>query len=165
MNCTDCGCDQLVWNWTDGDVICTGCGLVVQQGILDDRPCYGEYYDDVNVVKEDGIQKDTTEISCFKKMIYECELIRREDMWDVIKLALQLWEKLNKDLLQVKKKDKIMMTVVFIACKLKMNITKHLFVQHFNISNATLIHNERYIKEVLQGGNHGVYCKNASSKD
>lgn len=32
----------MVWCWSDGDVVCRGCGLVAIGGIIDDRVCYGD---------------------------------------------------------------------------------------------------------------------------
>lgn len=46
LTCTDCMSDRLVWDWANGDVVCTSCGLVVQERFIDDRvgfKDYGEY--------------------------------------------------------------------------------------------------------------------------
>jgi transcription initiation factor TFIIIB Brf1 subunit/transcription initiation factor TFIIB len=43
--CSDCKSDKLVWDWANGDVVCTSCGLVNQERFIDDRFCYKDYED------------------------------------------------------------------------------------------------------------------------
>lgn len=46
--CRDCGSYNLVWDWSAGDILCSECGLVHAERIVDDRPQYGETYDAYN---------------------------------------------------------------------------------------------------------------------
>jgi transcription initiation factor TFIIIB Brf1 subunit/transcription initiation factor TFIIB len=43
--CSDCKSDKFVWDWANGDVVCTSCGLVNQERFIDDRFGYKEYED------------------------------------------------------------------------------------------------------------------------
>lgn len=43
--CSDCQSDKLVWDWANGDVVCTSCGLVNEERFVDDRFCYQNYQD------------------------------------------------------------------------------------------------------------------------
>lgn len=45
LSCTDCKSDKLVWDWAAGDVVCTSCGLVVQERFIDDRVSFKDYGD------------------------------------------------------------------------------------------------------------------------
>jgi transcription initiation factor TFIIIB Brf1 subunit/transcription initiation factor TFIIB len=49
--CSDCKSDKFVWDWENGDVVCTGCGLVQQDRFIDDRVPWKEY-DDYAPVEE-----------------------------------------------------------------------------------------------------------------
>ena len=42
QSCKWCGSENLVWNWADGDVICRGCGTVVQAHLIDDQVPFKE---------------------------------------------------------------------------------------------------------------------------
>ena len=42
MQCPECISSHVVWNWADGDVVCTGCGLVIQERFIDDRVGFRE---------------------------------------------------------------------------------------------------------------------------
>lgn len=52
--CTDCGTDKLVWDWANGDVVCTACGLVAEERFVDDRigfndhDCYAPLHESVS---------------------------------------------------------------------------------------------------------------------
>lgn len=37
LSCRDCKSDRLVWDWANGDVVCTSCGLVAQERFIDER--------------------------------------------------------------------------------------------------------------------------------
>ncbi len=41
--CTDCKSDKFVWDWANGDVVCTSCGLVAQERFIDDRAAFKDY--------------------------------------------------------------------------------------------------------------------------
>ena len=43
--CSDCKSDKLVWDWANGDVVCTSCGLVNEERFIDDRFCYKNHED------------------------------------------------------------------------------------------------------------------------
>jgi transcription initiation factor TFIIIB Brf1 subunit/transcription initiation factor TFIIB len=43
--CSDCKSDKLVWDWANGDVVCTSCGLVNEERFIDDRFCHKNYDD------------------------------------------------------------------------------------------------------------------------
>lgn len=43
--CPTCISARVVWNWTDGDIICTGCGLVLEERFIDDRVPASKYSD------------------------------------------------------------------------------------------------------------------------
>jgi hypothetical protein len=45
LSCTDCKSDRLVWDWASGDVVCTSCGLVVQERFIDDRVSFKDMGD------------------------------------------------------------------------------------------------------------------------
>jgi transcription initiation factor TFIIIB Brf1 subunit/transcription initiation factor TFIIB len=42
QSCKWCGSGNLVWNWSDGDVICRGCGTVVEAHLMDDHVPFKE---------------------------------------------------------------------------------------------------------------------------
>lgn len=52
--CSDCKSDKLVWDWANGDVVCTSCGLVNEDRFIDDRFCYKNYedheYEEPNII-------------------------------------------------------------------------------------------------------------------
>jgi transcription initiation factor TFIIIB Brf1 subunit/transcription initiation factor TFIIB len=62
--CTDCGCDRLVWKWSDGDVICTNCGLVVEERFIDDRVPIGDIH---NYYMESDTTTEKEEIEKIKE--------------------------------------------------------------------------------------------------
>jgi hypothetical protein len=41
--CSDCKSDKLIWDWANGDLICTACGLVAQERFVDERVSYNDY--------------------------------------------------------------------------------------------------------------------------
>lgn len=43
--CKQCSSTRLVWDWANGDVVCTGCGLVCQERFIDERVPWKEYDD------------------------------------------------------------------------------------------------------------------------
>lgn len=45
QQCFHCESDRLVWDWTNGDIICTSCGTVNQESIIDDKVYYKDYED------------------------------------------------------------------------------------------------------------------------
>lgn len=58
--CSDCRGTRMVWT-RDGDIVCTGCGLVAEAHVIDDRPEWRSFGDDdgledpcrADVLKED----------------------------------------------------------------------------------------------------------------
>lgn len=51
--CRECGSYKLIWDWSAGDILCSECGLVHAERIVDDRPQYGETYDAYNEPNND----------------------------------------------------------------------------------------------------------------
>lgn len=45
QECRDCKSTKLVWDWANGDLVCTSCGLVAQERFIDERVSYKEYDD------------------------------------------------------------------------------------------------------------------------
>jgi transcription initiation factor TFIIIB Brf1 subunit/transcription initiation factor TFIIB len=45
VKCGDCGSVHFVLDWSAGDKVCTGCGLVLEGHIIDDRPEWRNYAD------------------------------------------------------------------------------------------------------------------------
>jgi hypothetical protein len=45
QQCRDCKSTKLVWDWANGDVVCTGCGLVAQERFIDERVSYKDHND------------------------------------------------------------------------------------------------------------------------
>lgn len=43
QQCRDCKSTSLVWDWANGDVVCTACGLVAQERFIDERVNYKDY--------------------------------------------------------------------------------------------------------------------------
>lgn len=52
LKCTDCGSIRVVWDWAAGDIVCTNCGLVLQERFIDDRVPFKEYGDYFQEPKE-----------------------------------------------------------------------------------------------------------------
>lgn len=80
LTCPECMSDKLVWHWSDGDVVCTSCGLVVEERFIDDRVAFKDYGDyspleapvnkqvlkKVNVMNANlfnGMMEETTEVA------------------------------------------------------------------------------------------------------
>jgi len=43
QSCYHCNCFNLVWDWHDGDIVCTSCGTVNQERFIDDNCFYKDY--------------------------------------------------------------------------------------------------------------------------
>lgn len=43
--CKKCSSTRLVWDWANGDIVCTGCGLVCQERFIDERASWKDYED------------------------------------------------------------------------------------------------------------------------
>jgi transcription initiation factor TFIIIB Brf1 subunit/transcription initiation factor TFIIB len=41
--CTDCKSKKLAWDWANGDLVCTACGLVAQERFIDERVSYRDF--------------------------------------------------------------------------------------------------------------------------
>ena len=48
--CRSCRCTNLRIDWSQGDVICTNCGVVDEERLLDDRPEWREFSEDTDKV-------------------------------------------------------------------------------------------------------------------
>jgi hypothetical protein len=53
--CRDCKSTKLIWDWANGDLVCTACGLVAQERFIDERVSYN----DRNYYCSDKIQTPT----------------------------------------------------------------------------------------------------------
>jgi transcription initiation factor TFIIIB Brf1 subunit/transcription initiation factor TFIIB len=51
QRCRSCQSDELYVDWSQGDRICTSCGVVDEGGLLDDRPEWREFNDDNDLAK------------------------------------------------------------------------------------------------------------------
>jgi len=74
MICTDCKSDLFVWDWANGDVVCTRCGLVAQERIIEDKVGFkdrDDYYplDDVPVSKRVMTQTNILNATLFNGML------------------------------------------------------------------------------------------------
>jgi hypothetical protein len=74
MICTDCKSDKFVWDWANGDVVCTGCGLVVQERIMDEKVGFkdrDDYYplDEMPVSKRVMTQTNVLNATLFNGML------------------------------------------------------------------------------------------------
>jgi len=45
LECRDCGGSNIIEDYKDGSMVCTACGLVVSNFLIDDRPTFGSYND------------------------------------------------------------------------------------------------------------------------
>ena len=55
--CRDCGGENMVWDWSCGDIVCTKCGLVAVERFIDDRVGWKEYgqYSPLREEEGDGV--------------------------------------------------------------------------------------------------------------
>lgn len=44
-SCEHCKSDRLVWDWANGDIVCTSCGTITQERFVDDNHYYKDYED------------------------------------------------------------------------------------------------------------------------
>lgn len=90
QSCRDCNSSKLVWDWANGDIVCTSCGLVNEERFIDDR-CNYKYHEDheprepktivskkidnivdaINTTLYNGMVDDTTVISERVQNVYE----------------------------------------------------------------------------------------------
>lgn len=63
--CTDCKSDKFVWDWANGDVVCTSCGLVAQERFIDDRVAFKDYdeYAPLEAPTNKAIAQHTNELN------------------------------------------------------------------------------------------------------
>lgn len=78
--CSDCNSDKLVWDWANGDVVCTSCGLVNQERFIDDRVFYKDYADhEYNETKsiDKKVDKVVSQINSvlYNKMVDDTNII------------------------------------------------------------------------------------------
>ena len=45
QNCSYCKSHSLVWDWANGDIVCTKCGTINQEKFIDDRSYYKDHED------------------------------------------------------------------------------------------------------------------------
>lgn len=81
QTCNHCQSDRLIWDWANGDVVCTSCGTINQEKFIDDK-CYyrdfedheyketklidksvNKYVSDVNTIFYNGMIDDTSRIT------------------------------------------------------------------------------------------------------
>jgi transcription initiation factor TFIIIB Brf1 subunit/transcription initiation factor TFIIB len=81
QTCNHCQSDRLVWDWANGDVVCTSCGTINQERFIDDKCNYRDYesheckepkvinknlnkvVSDVNTIFYNGMIDDTSKIT------------------------------------------------------------------------------------------------------
>lgn len=56
QSCKHCKSDRLVWDWANGDVVCTSCGTINQEKFIDDN-CYYRDYEDHDYKEQKTINK------------------------------------------------------------------------------------------------------------
>jgi len=49
--CDHCGSSKLFTDWTQGDLICTNCGVVIEEKLRDTRPEWKDFNDDADLAK------------------------------------------------------------------------------------------------------------------
>jgi transcription initiation factor TFIIIB Brf1 subunit/transcription initiation factor TFIIB len=98
--CNSCNTDiNLVWDWANGDVVCRGCGLVVEERFIDDRPPYAEndqyapLNECANKTKMSRIEKLVGDI------IQEANGLRTEDIGKALNIKpSKVWKVIPEDI-------------------------------------------------------------------
>lgn len=94
MICTDCKSDRIVWNWTDGDIVCTSCGLVQQERFIDDRVPFKDYcdYEIERIPLNKTVQKHTDSIYGLSD-----DIVTATNAWCVETRCVERQERVKKE--------------------------------------------------------------------
>ena len=100
--CNHCKSDRLVWDWANGDVVCSACGTINQEKFIDDRCYYRDYEDhdyketksinknidkvmsDVNAIFHNGMIDDTSKIAENVQIMYDTNTTKRISKADAV---------------------------------------------------------------------------------
>jgi len=99
LQCTDCGSDDIVQVYSDGEWVCRKCGLVVQNHIFDDRAppswcALSEHYDLGGAGAGSGGEEDISERGGGSAIVNYCQWI------DINKQGVSTIQKLYSDSLK-----------------------------------------------------------------
>lgn len=87
--CNDCGSDQLLIHWREGDIVCSQCGLVKEERILDDTYYGNKHFDeDVQPAFCDNPQNETVQ--------WAIEILLGDGNSLLIDLCTQLFDAIGK---------------------------------------------------------------------
>lgn len=155
MECPDCQSSSFVENYTEGDIVCTGCGLVVQSGLKELDP----------YLPHSSVYKPTRRIRKCKTSDKDIrEMCVNADLQSVCVVAQIIYDNaLNLPTYKARKGDNSLayaVSIIFHSCKL--SGVPRTPKEMCEIFGCKLSNMRRMVKQTQQAADSVVVCKNYS---